>query len=205
MNLKTLAIVLGAAIGFIGMGAAGAQALDNVRVRGTVSKFEGSILTVNTREKKSETITLTAGWQVSGVAKASIDNIKVDDFVGIASAPTTDGSAGALEVVIFPAALKGAGEGDRPWDLQPNSSMTNGTVANAVTGVDGPSVTLSYDNGQEKKISIPSGTPIVTFAPATPADLTPGAAVFVVAERGANGELTSGRVVVGNHGVAPPM
>jgi hypothetical protein len=204
MNLKTLAIVLGAAMGVMGAGPAGAQTPDNVRVRGTVAKFEGSTLTVKTREGNSDTITLTTGWNVSGVAKASADDIKVGDFVGIASAPTADGSAGALEVVIFPAALKGAGEGDRPWDLQPDSSMTNGTVADAVTGVDGPNVTLSY-NGQEKKISIPSGTPVVTFAPAAPADLTPGAAVFVIAERGANGELTSGRVVVGNHGVAPPM
>src|SRR5262245_31271029 len=205
MNFRTLAVVLGAAIGVMATGLAEAQTPDNVRVRGTVASFEGSTLTVKTREGNSDAIMLTAGWTVSGVAKASVDDIKVGDFVGIASAPTADGSAGALEVVIFPAALKGAGEGDRPWDLQPNSSMTNGTVANAVTGVDGPAVTLSYNHGQQKKISIPDGTPIVTFAPATPADLTTGAAVFVIAERGADGELSSGRVVVGNHGVAPPM
>ena len=117
---------------------AGAQSLDNVRVRGTVSMLDGKTLTVSTREKKQEVISLIDGWQVSGVAKADVDDIKVGDFVGIASVPKPDGSAGALEVVIFPAALKGAGEGDRPWDLQPHSNMTNGTVANAVTGVDGP-------------------------------------------------------------------
>jgi hypothetical protein len=204
MNWKAFAIVLGAAVGVMGMGPAGAQAPDSVRVRGTVSKFEGSTLTVKTREGTSDTIKLSEGWKVSGVAKASVDDVKVGDFVGIASAPTADGSAGALEVVIFPAALKGAGEGDRPWDLQPDSSMTNGTVAEAVTSVHGPTVTLSY-HGQQKKISIPDGTPIVTFAPATPADLTAGAAVFVIAERGADGELSSERVVVGNHGVTPPM
>ena len=106
--------------------------------------------------------------------------------------------------MIFPAALKGTGEGDRPWDLQPNSRMTNGTIAD-VTDVDGRTVTLTYDNGQKKQIAIPQTTPIVTFAPATPADLKPGATVFVNAERGSDGTLTAGRVVVGNNGIVPPM
>ena len=205
MTLKTFAVVLCAVFGLAGTTLTAAQAADNVRVRGTISKFEGSTLTVKTREGDIDAIKLIDGWKVSGVAKASLDDIKVGDFVGVASVPTADGGDGALEVVIFPAALKGAGEGSRPWDLQPNSSMTNATVANLVTGVDGRTVTLSYDNGQEKQISIPANTPIVTFATASPADLTPGAAVFVTAERGDDGALTSGRVVVGNHGVAPPM
>lgn len=106
--------------------------------------------------------------------------------------------------MISPAALKGTGEGDRPWDLQPNSRMTNGTVAD-VTNIEGRTVTLTYDNGQMKKISIPDKTPVVTFAPATPADLKPGATVFVSAERGTDGKLTASRVVVGNKGVVPPM
>jgi hypothetical protein len=205
MKLKTVAIMLGAAIGVLGASLVGATAADTVRVRGTVSKLDGSTLTVKTREGKTDTIELASGWKPSGVAKASVNDIKIGDFVGIASAPTADGSAGALEVVIFPAALKGTGEGDRPWDLKPNSRMTNGTVANQVTGVNGPTLTLTYENGQEKKISIPGGTPIVTFATATPADLTPGAAVVVMAQRGTDGALTSNRVIVGNHGVAPPM
>ena len=137
-------------------------------MRGTVSKFEGSTLTVKTREGEVDVIELAPGWNVSGVAKASVDDIKAGDFVGIASVPTAEGGDGALEVVIFPAALKGTGEGSRAWDLQPNSSMTNGTVADAVTGIEGRTVTLTYNDGQEKKISIPGGTPIVTFAPASP-------------------------------------
>jgi hypothetical protein len=204
MTLSKLAIFAGAVAGLVATGFA-ASAADNVRVRGTVDKLDGTTLTVKTREGSAQPIKLLDGWKVSGVQNASVQNIKVGDFVGIASAPTGDGSEGALEVVIFPAALKGAGEGSRPYDLQPNSSMTNGTVADQVTGVAGPTLTLTYDNGQQKKITIPAGTPIVSFATATPADLTPGAAVFVIAQRGDGGELSSARVVVGNHGVAPPM
>ena len=82
--------------------------------------------------------------------------------------------------------------------------FTNGTVAD-VTDINGRAVTLTYDNGQTKKISIPDNTPVVTFAAATPTDLKPGATVFVVAQRDGDGTLSAGRVVVGNNGVVPPM
>jgi hypothetical protein len=147
-----------------------AEAADSVRVRGTVIALEGSTLRVKARGGTDATIALKPDWKVSGVAKASADDIKVGDFVGIASLPKVGGGDGALEVVIFPAAMKGTGEGSRGWDLKPNSTMTNATVARAVKEVDGRSVTLSY-HGQEKKISIGVDTPVVTFAVATPADL----------------------------------
>jgi hypothetical protein len=204
MNSKTLAIVLGTISNLAGTGVAGAQAADAVRVRGTVVSLEPSTLTVKTRDGSTDAIKLVPGWKISGVAKASAEDIKQGDFLGIASISKADGGSGALEVVVFPAALKGTGEGDRPWDLQPNSRMTNGTVAD-VTDVAGRTVTLTYDNGQKKQIAIPQTTPIVTFSPATPADLKPGATVFVTAERGGDGTLSSGRVVVGNNGVVPPM
>jgi hypothetical protein len=143
-------------------------------------------------------------WKVSSVAKASVDDIKEGDFVGIASLPTAEGGDGALEVLIFPAAMKGTGEGSYAWDLKPNSSMTNATVANAVKSVEGHTVTVTYKGGQ-KKISITDGTPVVTFAPAVEADLKSGATVFVPSEKAADGSLSSGRVVVGTNGVVPPM
>ncbi|MEI9403453.1 hypothetical protein [Mesorhizobium argentiipisi] len=202
MNLKSFSIVLGTISSVIG--ATQAWATDAARIRGTVVSLVGSTLTVKDRNGKTDAIMLADGWKISGVAKASAADIKQGDFLGIASISKADGGSGALEVVIFPAALKGTGEGDRDWDLQPNSRMTNGTVAD-VTEIEGRTVTLSYDNGQKKQIAIPQTTPIVTFASATPADLTPGVAVFVNAEHGADGKLVANRVVVGNHGVAPPM
>ena len=183
---------------------ASAQAADMVRLRGTITSFEGSTLVVKTREGEAKTIALADGWKVSSVAKADAGSIKAGDFVGIASLPTTDGANGALEVLIFPAAMKGAGEGSHPWDLQPGSTMTNATVADAVTSVSGRTVKVSYKGG-EKTIDIPDATPIVTFAPATVADLVAGATVFVPAEVGADGAITSHQVVVGTNGVVPPM
>jgi hypothetical protein len=175
-----------------------------VRVRGTVIGLDGQTLNVKTREGDTAKVTLADGWAVSGMVKASLADIKPGDFVGIASLPRSAGGDGALEVLIFPAAMKGTNEDSYGWDLKPNSTMTNGTVANAVKGVDGHEMTVTY-NGGEKKITVPDGAPIVTFGPATPADLTPGKAVFVPGEKNAAGIISTKRVVVEMNGVAPPM
>ncbi len=180
------------------------RAAETVHVRGAVASLDGSRLMVKTREGPTEGLALKPGWKVTGVATASLADIKPGDFVGIASLPRAAGGDGAVEVLIFPAAMKGTGEGSYPWDLKPNSTMTNATVSNAVKDVEGRTLTLSYKGG-EKKISVPDGTPIVTFAPAAEADLKPGATVFVPAQRGADGALSTGFVVVGENGVAPPM
>ncbi|WP_088344534.1 MULTISPECIES: hypothetical protein [Rhodomicrobium] len=183
---------------------ASAQAEQRVRVRGTVIGLSGQTLSVKTREGATAEIALADGYAVAGVVRASLADIKPGDFVGIASLPKSSGGDGALEVLIFPPAMKGTNEGSYGWDLQPNSTMTNGSVANAVKDVDGHTVTVTYKGG-EKKINVPEGTPVVTFAAATPADLKAGAAVFVNAEKGAGGAITARRVAVGLNGVVPPM
>jgi hypothetical protein len=174
-----------------------------VHIRGSIVSYSASTLKVKTREGETVDVALADDWKVSSVANAKVTDIKPGDFVGIASLPKQGGGDGALEVLIFPPALKGAGEGSYGWDLKPDSSMTNATVANAVKDVDGRTVTVSY-HGKEKKISIPDGTPVVTFAPATKDDLVPGAIVFVPAETAATGTIAH-QVLVGKNGVVPPM
>lgn len=200
------ALAIGAAIALSAFQSAWAQdaAGERIRVRGTIESLDGDQLLVKTREGTDAKIALKSGWKVSGVKKASVEDIKPGDFVGVASLPKSGGGDSALEVLIFPAAMKGTGEGSRPWDLKPNSSMTNATVANAVKAVDGHTITLTY-HGQEKTISISDDTPIVTFAPATVTDLKPGAAVFVIAERATDGAISASQVAVGTNGVVPPM
>ncbi|MEW6373462.1 MAG: hypothetical protein AB1584_21280 [Pseudomonadota bacterium] len=185
-------------------GLAHAQAADTQNVRGKIASVKGSTLMVTTREGKTVEVALLEGVRIAGLARAAIGDIKPGDFVGIASLPRTEGGDGALEVLIFPPAMKGTGEGSYGWDLKPNSSMTNATVANAVKGVDGHSVTVSY-HGKEKKIAIPDGTPVVTLAPASSKNLVAGASVFVPATKDGKGGLRAQQVVVGTNGIVPPM
>ena len=181
-----------------------ALAADGVRVRGTVVSVTGDTLLVKSREGADVSIKLNLGWKAGGIAKAKLADIKQGDFVGIASLPGASGPDGALEVLIFPPAMRGTGEGSYGWDLKPNSSMTNGAVSEAVQSVDGTTVNVVY-HGQSKKIAIAPNTPIVTFAPAVNADVKPGAVVFVPADRAEDGKLSTTRVVVGKDGVVPPM
>lgn len=181
-----------------------AQSAEQVHVRGSIVAVKGNIIKVKTREGKTVDVTMADGAKIAGVARAAVTDIKSGDFVGIASMPKADGGDGALEVLVFPPAMKGMGEGSYGWDLKPNSSMTNATVANAVKGVDGHTVTVTY-HGKEKKIAIPEGTPIVTLAPASTKDLVAGAIVFIPAAKDAKGGLVAPQVVVGTNGVVPPM
>lgn len=184
--------------------AAHAATGEQANVRGTIVALIGNTLKVKTREGKTVDVALAEDARIAGVAKAAIGDVKSGDYVGIASLPKADGGDGALEVLIFPPAMKGTGEGNHGWDLKPNSSMTNATVANAVKGVDGHTVTVTYQ-GKEKKIAIPDGTPVVTLAPATRQNLVTGAKVFVPTAKDAQGSLVAHQVVVGANGVVPPM
>jgi opacity protein-like surface antigen len=202
-NLFALCVTAGLLV----LGANSAVAADTaekVHVRGTVTSLVEDQLQVKSRDGQAVTIKLKEGWKLSSVAKANVADIKTGDYVGIASLPKSEGGDGALEVLILPPQLKGLGEGSYSWDLKPHSNMTNATVADAVKSIDGTTVTVNFQ-GQDKKISVRDGTPVVTLAPATPADVTPGAIVFIPAEKAADGSLVANQVIVGKNGVVPPM
>ena len=183
---------------------AASGAAERIRVRGTVMGLTGQTLAVQTREGPAVEVALAEGWGVSGMARMAMADIKPGDFVGIASLPRDKGGDGALEVLVFPPAMKGTGEGSYGWDLKPNSTMTNATVAEVMKSEGEHTLTLSWQ-GKEKTIAIPEATPIVTFAAATPGDLKPGAVVFIPAEKSDAGVISTKRVIVGTNGVIPPM
>lgn len=176
-----------------------------VRVRGTIEKVDGNTLTVKSREGASVNVVLKDPAVVLGVDKAALTDIKQNSFVGITAMPQADGTQKAIEVHIFPESLRGRGEGHRPWDLVPSSTMTNANVEQLVTAVDGPMLTLKYKEG-EKKISVPNNAAIVQFVPGDRSDLKPGNKIFVVGgTRLANGDVETNAINVGKDGLTPPM
>ena len=181
-----------------------ASAADTLRLHGTVESLAGDTLKIKSPDGKDITVTMKSGLKVLGVKNASVADIKPGDFVGIGSQPTASGVNGAVQVVIFPASMKGTGEGDRPWAVKPNGTMTNATVSNAVKDVNGPTLTLAYKGG-ERKINIPTGTTIVALAPATKDDLKPGAGVSVQGVSSGDNMVAADSVRVGLDGATPPM
>src|SRR5579875_685628 len=124
-----------------------------LNVRGAITSVDGNTLTIKENNGSSATVHLADNAAVVSVAKASVSDIKPGSYIGTAATPRTDGRLQAIEIHIFPASMRGAGEGNRAWDLKPKSSMTNGTVArrpgrvadNKVNKVEGNTITVDYD------------------------------------------------------------
>jgi hypothetical protein len=175
-----------------------------VRVRGSVVSLEGTKLVVHAKDGKDVTVNLADTFAALAVVKSSMADIKEGTFIGTATVAQPDSTLRSLEVVVFPDKMRGTGEGHYPWDLGSSSMMTNATVANAVKGIDGQTVTLAYKGG-EKKIDIPANVPVVALVPGSKDEIKPGAIVFVPTQRQADGTLQGGAVLFGKDGVIPPM
>jgi hypothetical protein len=182
-----------------------AAAQDTMRVRGTIERVEGPIYIVKARDGSEVKVTLMDNGILVAIVKASLADIKPGLFVGATGMPQPDGSQKAIEVHIFPEAMRGTGEGHYPWDLQADSTMTNANVAESVAGVDGQTLTLKYKNG-EKKIIVTPQTAVVSYNPGDKADLKPGTKIFIgAAKKQPDGTLQAARINYGKDGVTPPM
>jgi hypothetical protein len=185
--------------------AVSAQQPPAVRIRGTIEAVDGPLLTVKSREGTDMKVRLTDNVAVFGVANIAMSEIKPGSYIGVSAMPEPDGTQKALAVHIFPEAQRGVAEGFRPWDLRPNSTMTNATVAQTVEGTDGQYILVKYKDG-EKKVVVPPGTPIVTFLVGDKSELKPGAKIIIFgATRKDDGTLEANRVNVGRDGITPPM
>lgn len=199
-----------------------------VHIRGTVSAVTADGFTVTTATGMQK-VAFTPTTRLAGVVPSTLDQVKPGSFIGTANV-VTGKSARALEVVVFPEAMKGAGLGDYAWDLPAKggateggammaggSAMTNGTVKTATeakgssmtngtvktsTGTGSRTLVVDYGKG-EKTIRVPANVPVVTFAPAEKSALVNGAHVFVVGAPGAT--VNAAMVAVGLNGTIPPM
>jgi len=175
-----------------------------IRLRGTIEKLDGHAVLAKSSKGEELTLRLVDKVLLAAVVKASMADIKPGLFIGSGAMPQPDGSQKAVEVHIFAESMRGTGEGHRPWDGAPNSTMTNGTVAATVAGVDGPVVTVQYKDG-EKKIIIGPNVPIVRYEIADAGAITPGAPfTAVVTGKAADGSFDVSRINVGRDGASPP-
>jgi hypothetical protein len=185
--------------------AAWAQQPPPVRIRGTIESVDGATLTIKSREGTDMKVRMTDNVAVFGVTKTSLDEIKAGSYIGVSAMPEPDGTQKALAVHIFPESQRGAAEGFRPWDLRPNSTMTNATVAETVKGTDGQNILVKYKDG-EKKVVVPPDTPIVTFVAGDKSEVKAGAKIIIFgAVKKDDGVLEANRVNVGRDGITPPM
>jgi Domain of unknown function (DUF5666) len=184
-----------------------------LNVRGTITSVDRDTINIKENNGSSAKIRLAKNAVIMFVTKATLSDIQPGSYIGTAATPRTDGKLQAIEIHIFPKSLRGAGEGNRAWDLAPKSSMTNGTVAqpsgpvadNKVNKVAGNSLTVDYHGGAKTVLITPS-TKVVSLKLGNRSELKPGTQVFIVgASKNGDGSLKAGRITVGTKNLPPPM
>jgi hypothetical protein len=174
------------------------------RIRGTIESVDGNNLTVTARDGTTQKIGLASDVIVTGLVKTTLAEVKPGSYIGVTGMPMADGSQKAIAIHIFPESARGTAEGFRQYDLRPNSTMTNATVAQEVDANDGKSLTVRYKDG-EKKVLVSPDTPIVDFVDGAKSELTAGAKIIAFVAKQSDGTLSSKRVLVGRDGITPPM
>ena len=187
----------------LGLAAAAQAQSPTTRIRGEVEKAEGDTLVIKTVDGAMAKVALASGYSVGGVVKATAADIRKGGYIGVGARPQPDGSLQAMQVFIFPEAMRGTGEGHRPWGVLPDSTMTNATVAETVSRVDGATVVLSYPGG-EQKVAITPDANIIMAAPAQTTDLVAGAQVAMNATKQADGSFSASRVTIAKPGAQLP-
>ena len=180
-----------------------AQTPERRRIRGVIDAIDAHAMRVVSAGDDKVTLQLTDATTVTIIAPISVEAIKPGSFIGTAAVTQADGTMKALEIQVFPESMRGAGEGHRPYDLGPDSSMTNGTVGNLKVA-DGRTLTLTYKGGAQT-IYVPENAPVITYEKASRSDLTAGAHVIVTVVRNPDDSLTATRIGVGKDGLVPPM
>lgn len=203
--MRRLSLVVGLAAALLALPAL-AQAPQGTptRIRGTVEKLEGMTLVIKSRDGQDVSIALAPNYAVRGLEKRQLSDIKAGDYVASTGRKGPDGKLYAVEVRIFPEAMRGVGEGQFPWDLSPGDLMTNATVAGISSAPQGETLKVTY-KGQESEYIVKPGTPILSYTKGDASMLKPGIAVFVLALKQPDGKLTSSTITAETNGIKPPM
>jgi len=204
--MMTKSLFAGALIALLAVPAAAQNPPEGTptRIRGTVEKLDSQTLTVKSREGPQLTIALAPNFTVSYLVKKTLGDVKAGDYVATTSMKGTDGKNHAVELRIFPEALRGTAEGQFAWDLMPDSLMTNATVSGVTGAPQGQTLKVNY-KGNESEIVVGTDTPVFGYGSGDASLLKPGAAIFMVALKKPDGGLSAARVTAEKDGIKPPM
>lgn len=180
------------------------QAQDAVRLRGSITAFDGKTLAVHTREGADVNVELSDKATVAYMKALKLEDVKPGTALGTSAVMGRDGKLIARELHLFSAERGIPNEGTRPWDLEPGSSMTNATVSAVAQASGGREITLTYKGGSQQVI-VPEGIPVVTAVEGDRSLLKAGEYVVVAATRGPDGRVVASRVQVSKDGVRPPQ
>jgi hypothetical protein len=187
MRSKTL--LLGSFIALLAVPAM-AQGNNAVNIFGTVDKFDTTSITVKANDGATETLKVAPKLLVVQNKPASLKDIKPNDFVASAAVRKEDGKLHSTELRIFPDAMRGLGEGQRPMNDARNQTMTNATVTGTAI-VNGSNEMKVKFKGGESELVLDPGVPVTEIVPAEPSMIKPGAKVRVQGVKTAEGAMVN--------------
>jgi hypothetical protein len=190
--------------GALALAATAADAQSNMRIRGTISAVEGNTLAIKTREGRDMKVEIAPDATFAYPKVVKLADIKPGTPLGTSAVPGPGGKLIARELHVFPADRPVPNEGHRPWDLEPNSSMTNGSVSSVATIGNGRELTLNYKDGSQVVV-VPDNVPVVTAVEADRSILKPGEYALIQAGMNNDGKVIATRVQVSKDGVRPPQ
>ena len=168
-----------------------AQSPNTFAFNGTVNSIDASSLSVTSEEGgAAETLRLGPNWVVLQNRPASLADIKANDFIASAAVRKADGKLHSTELRIFPDAMRGLGEGQRPMNDTQNQTMTNATVSGAAI-VNGSNIITVKFQGGESELILDPGVPVTAILPVDPSLVKAGARVRVQGTKTAEGAVVS--------------
>ncbi len=182
----------------VGLSLAPAWAQQSQNLRGTIRAFDGQTMAVDTFDGRALSVAVPADLRVTTTKPFTLAEVKPGMKLGVTTVKAPDGSTIAIDVRPISAT---ASEGLSPWDLKPDSVMTNGIVEATVTSAKGPELTLNYKTGSVKVIVPPEAT-LSQPGPGALADLKAGETIFVAVTREGD-KLVAQRAQVSKDGVKP--
>lgn len=193
MRTFLIALVVASA-GLLSLPAASQQA--ELRIRGTVEKLDNTSLVLQGNDGAASSVSLDSETAVFINQPSSLRAIKAGDYVASAAVKGADGKLRSKELRIFPEALRGIGEGQRPMDA-PDTLMTNASVAEVVAAPEGQVLKVKYKDGTAELIVGPQ-VPIIAVVASDARALKPGTRVFVFATKAADGTVMARRILAVN-------
>lgn len=177
--------------------------------RGKVASINGTSMTLLTSGGK-ENVKLASGYKVFSRVPGNLAHVKANSFVGITTV-NINGVEQASEIHIFPAALRGLGEGSHMMGTNDASGkpnrMTNGTVQRMgltkpsrmtngkIVKETGAGVVVAYKGGS-LKISVPPTVSVTEIVPVKASALKVGESVFALGPKQSNGSWLAKTVMI---------
>jgi hypothetical protein len=174
------------------------------RIRGQIEKADGAMLSVKTNDGKMLTVKVADDVRLSSLTKTTIADIKSDSYIGVAGMARPDGSIEAFSIHVLLPAARGNGEGERPWDAKPGSTMTNAYLESSVASADGHTLMVKY-KGSEKRVIVTPTTVLAQAGPADKSELKPGAQIIVMAAVKQPDDSYLAKVIYVGRNVTPAM